>query len=546
MYLAILVGDLCDLRASAQSCSDEVIKQNRAATVFIKVKKTLKVTGQVEERTGTGFVISPSGYVLTNKHVIEADANLDEIEIAGAIASREAFPSRLIVIQPNQHDVALLKFADTSKTYGVVTLGQVANVKVGTHLCSEGFPANQEYFFAEGPLSSTGAERGFWLTQMPSNPGDSGAPVFLTSGEVVAIKVGGYEGLQNVNLLIPMNLAQDLVILSDVSHVSVPASTANNQAPDKSFVTQLMVWAEIDGDVYVDGRKLTTIDHRSGFDYAGARVRVGPESNITIRERGVEKSAKLWDLCESHAEECRVRVGTERLSDVSITEEEKRAAMGSSLDVSNLLSELSKAVDSAARYWAAERLGYIGDKGALPGLVLALDDPDPYVQAVAATALARIGDPVILPELKGAYGRYKKKESYKYIFEAAIKELEFAANAGHQPLLGVVPDLPPAGPSSHDNLLPVIDQVTASSDPGTYQVVDFLGFLSGRRLKVTMDADAAKDLRSKKVTIRTEGFEDVPVRWVLDRILLPALPGGAEQWTYEIVGKTVMVKRRPR
>jgi hypothetical protein len=47
---------------------------------------------------------------------------------------------------------------------------------------------------------------------MPSNPGDSGAPVFVSSGEVVAIKVGGYDNAQNINLLIPLNLAEGLLI----------------------------------------------------------------------------------------------------------------------------------------------------------------------------------------------------------------------------------------------------------------------------------------------------------------------------------------------
>ena len=46
---------------------------------------------------------------------------------------------------------------------------------------------------------------------MPSNPGDSGAPVFISSGKVVGIKRGGYEGLQNVNQIIPLNLAQNLI-----------------------------------------------------------------------------------------------------------------------------------------------------------------------------------------------------------------------------------------------------------------------------------------------------------------------------------------------
>src|SRR6267378_2258912 len=209
--LGVLLLTVGNVASWADSCSEEVIARNRTATVFIRAKKTLKNTGGIEYRTGTGFIVSPSGYILTNRHVIETDETVDQIEITGSIASREAVPSRLTVIARNEHDVALLKFADTSKAYVTVILGRPGEVKVGRELCSVSFPKDQESYFASGAMSSTSGDRGFWVTQMPSNPGDSGAPVFLASGEVVAIKVGGYEDLQNVNLLIPMNLAQDLV-----------------------------------------------------------------------------------------------------------------------------------------------------------------------------------------------------------------------------------------------------------------------------------------------------------------------------------------------
>lgn len=323
-FLSIFGSALCAKRASAQLCPDEMLRKNRQALVFIQVKKSLKNTGQVDRRTGTGFIISRSGYVLTNKHVVESDDKVDEIEITGAIASREAYASHLIVVGTNQHDVALLKFLDTSKPYEPIALGQphdIANVTVGTHLCSEGFPMNKEFFFAEGAMSGTGGERGFWLTQMPSNLGDSGAPVFVTSGEVVAIKVGGYGDLQDVNALIPMNLARDLV--------------------------------------------------------------------------------------------------------------------------------------------------------------------------------------------------------------------------------DTVPDAVPAGDSqnSRDHIL---DQLTVTSDAGIYRRADFLKFLSGRQLEVIMDSSTATELDRANVKIHTDGFRDVPLRWVLDHVLLPELSGGAEQWTYEIVGKTLLIKRRPR
>lgn len=202
-------------KAAAQACPSETINRNRAAVVFIHVTRTRKETGQVQERTGTGFLVSPSGYVLTSRHVVEADPKTEEIDdISGSLASRYAQGSRLEVIDENAHDVALLKFADTSRKYPTIPVQNTTelNVRVGTPLCAIGFPLNQEFLFVSGTMSGGGGERGFWLTDMPSNPGDSGAPVFLASGEAVAIKLGGYDNAQNINLLIPINLARGLLI----------------------------------------------------------------------------------------------------------------------------------------------------------------------------------------------------------------------------------------------------------------------------------------------------------------------------------------------
>jgi hypothetical protein len=206
----VLVG-LSGLPSFAQSCSKEVIGKNREALVFITAKVTQKETGAVDPREATGFVISPSGYILTARHVIDGGPNADKVEITGAIGSRDASSSRLIVIDKNDQDVALLKFADTSKIYKTVNLGHAADAAIGTVFCAEGFPTGQEFFLANGVLSGTGGEHGFWLTSMASNPGDSGAPVFLQSGAVVAIKAGGYQEVHDINLLIPINLAQGLL-----------------------------------------------------------------------------------------------------------------------------------------------------------------------------------------------------------------------------------------------------------------------------------------------------------------------------------------------
>ena len=199
----------------AQECPPDVVKADRNASVAIHARKTTKETGAVEDDYGTGFVVSKSGYVLTAKHVVEKRKGDDEVVIDGAIGSRKATPSPLSVIDGDElHDIALLKFEDTSRKYNPVLLGDPGQVQVGTLLCSVGYPLETiEFTHVTGSLSGQGGPDGRWLTQMPSNKGESGAPVFLKSGEVVAMKVGGYSNVQNVNFLIPVNLARHVLIL---------------------------------------------------------------------------------------------------------------------------------------------------------------------------------------------------------------------------------------------------------------------------------------------------------------------------------------------
>jgi hypothetical protein len=77
-------------------------------------------------------------------------------------------------------------------------------------------------------------------------------------------------------------------------------------------------------------------------------------------------------------------------------------------------------------------------------------------------------------------------------------------------------------------------------DAGTYPLDQFLDFLSQSQTKVSV---VASDLQSKTVQIRTLALSDIPLKNVLDQVLIPQLPGPG-QWHYEVYGKTVMVKRR--
>lgn len=206
---------------------------------------------------------------------------------------------------------------------------------------------------------------------------------------------------------------------------------------------RMTIWSEVDTDILLDGEYVTAVDHTTGFDYAAAHVTIAPSSRLTFKGRSFEISCPVTRFVDPGERTLEARVGTGRDYDVVISDEQKRAAMGTSADLPRLTENLRTHVQSSVRYDAANRLGYIGDRSAVPALLEALrSDPDPYVQACVAEALGRIGDVSVAPAVQQAFDAYERKDSYGYMFEAALRDLEFLRRR-EQRRAG-----PPSSPSS--------------------------------------------------------------------------------------------------
>jgi hypothetical protein len=199
----------------AQDCS-LAVDLNRDSIVYLKAEKTNPKNGAVAIATGTGFFVSPDGYILTDYHVVRSDPDWNVV-VAGAQGSAEAQQFGVTIVDTDpREDVALLKVKETNRQWRSVYLGDPNAVTGTVKLCSAGFPSNDQYQYefhpSEGPLGGKGGPGGRWTTQMPSNHGESGAPVFTVDGIVVALKWGGDSQMQNINLLTPINLANGLLI----------------------------------------------------------------------------------------------------------------------------------------------------------------------------------------------------------------------------------------------------------------------------------------------------------------------------------------------
>ena len=222
---------LCCLRSMGQRC-DSVAQDFHDSIVHIRLHLTHQDTGAIDEVEGTGFIISQNGYLLSNYHVIAAPSNTKMTDISGAVGSRNANRIPMVILAKNpESDIALLQLQSSFQLFKPVIIGQPASVSVGSQLCSIGFPLQQEFLFSKGPLSGTTADNGYWLSGMPSNDGESGAPVFDDKTEtVVGIKVAASQNGQNINFIIPINLANTYIQMAP-SYGPLPRGTVQSSAP---------------------------------------------------------------------------------------------------------------------------------------------------------------------------------------------------------------------------------------------------------------------------------------------------------------------------
>jgi serine protease Do len=165
--------------------------------------------------SGSGFVISTDGYILTNHHVVD---QAQEIQVL--FADRSEYKAT-IVGTDRRSDLALLKIE--AKHLDALELADSDDLKVGAWVLAIGSPFGLDYSVTAGIVSAKGrslpTDKGenyvpFIQTDVAINPGNSGGPLFNLDGEVVGInsqifsRSGGSIGL---SFSIPSTVALDVV-----------------------------------------------------------------------------------------------------------------------------------------------------------------------------------------------------------------------------------------------------------------------------------------------------------------------------------------------
>lgn len=320
-----------------------VARQVEPAVVNVKVVEDNQHSPFSHETTGSGIIVQPDGFILTNQHVIDGAAMI-KVKLAGG----KEWPGRLVG-EDKETDLAVVKI-DTHESLPFARMGDSEKLNVGDWVLAMGSPFGLEQSVTAGIISAkdrttdqannpvqrsterSGVFQRFLQTDAAINPGNSGGPLVNLAGEVIGINTmiatntGTYNGIgfalpsstavEIYNQLVAngrvkrgflgielMNVTPQIarqnglvpgtgVIVKDVTSTNSPAARAGLRSMD--------IITAIDGQPVTDVRDLISrvAAHPAGAVASVTYVRDGKTNtvSVTLEERQTEPTASVPNL----------------------------------------------------------------------------------------------------------------------------------------------------------------------------------------------------------------------------------------------------------
>ncbi len=268
---------------------------------------------------GSGFIINPDGYILTNTHVIKGMTN-----IKVTLNDKREYPAKLIG-QDEKSDVAVLKI--DAQNLPTVKIGNPDELKSGEWVAAIGAPFGFENSVTSGIVSAknrTLPDDGympFIQTDVAINPGNSGGPLFNLKGQVVGINSQIYSrsgGFMGISFAIPINVAMNVadqlkatgkvergqlgVVIQEVSYDL--AKTFGLDKPTGALVAKVLAGSPAEQGGIKVGDIIRSVN--------GNEVRSSSDLPMTISSLKPNQTVKLGVWRKGQMHEVEIKLGTQR------------------------------------------------------------------------------------------------------------------------------------------------------------------------------------------------------------------------------------------
>ncbi len=187
---------------------------------------SISTVGKKANRTGTGFIVTSDGYIVTNNHLIKKAK-----KIFVKLRNKQTYRHVSIIKSDANKDIALIKI--DAKGLKAVTLGNSNNVQIGQRVVAIGNPLGLENTISDGLISalrSVNDQLELLQISVPLSQGSSGGPLFNLKGEVIGITTASLSQGQSLNFAVPINYAKPLLSGIRVSKKSQDTATKKQSA----------------------------------------------------------------------------------------------------------------------------------------------------------------------------------------------------------------------------------------------------------------------------------------------------------------------------
>ncbi|MGB6942860.1 MAG: DegQ family serine endoprotease [Bryobacteraceae bacterium] len=169
---------------------------------------------QREEGLGSGVIMTPNGYIVTNNHVVDGATS-----VRVTLSDKREFAAKVIATDPKS-DIAVVKI--DASDLPCITVGDSSKVQVGDYALAVGDPFGVGKTVTMGIVSATGRSHlgiedyeDFIQTDAPINPGNSGGALVNDRGELIGINTAiiahGSSGNQGIGFAIPVNMVRNVM-----------------------------------------------------------------------------------------------------------------------------------------------------------------------------------------------------------------------------------------------------------------------------------------------------------------------------------------------